>query len=69
MSDSDDERSGLRADSALRPGEAGPAGAAGSPRVVTSDALLRGDSQLAILHEQRLYFLRRTRFGKLILTK
>ncbi|HEY2818498.1 MAG TPA: hemin uptake protein HemP [Casimicrobiaceae bacterium] len=39
------------------------------PRVVTSDALLRGDSQLAILHEQTVYFLRRTRLGKLILTK
>jgi hemin uptake protein HemP len=50
---------------AARPREA-PAGA---PRVVTSDALLRGDAQLAILHEQTLYFLRRTRFGKLILTK
>ena len=41
----------------------------GSPRVVTSDALLRGDAQVAILHEQTLYFLRKTRFGKLILTK
>ena len=43
--------------------------AAGTPRVVTSDALLRGDSQLAILHDRTLYFLRKTRFGKLILTK
>ena len=40
-----------------------------SPRVVTSDALLRGESQLAIRHERTVYFLRRTRFGKLILTK
>jgi hemin uptake protein HemP len=40
-----------------------------SPRVVTSDALLRGESQLAILHDRTVYFLRRTRFGKLILTK
>jgi len=40
-----------------------------APRLVSSDALLRGDSQLAILHEQTLYYLRRTRFGKLILTK
>jgi hemin uptake protein HemP len=40
-----------------------------SPRVVTSDTLLRGESQLAILHERTVYFLRRTRFGKLILTK
>jgi hemin uptake protein HemP len=38
-------------------------------RVVTSDALLRGESQLAILHERTVYFLRRTRLGKLILTK
>jgi hemin uptake protein HemP len=43
--------------------------AAGTPRVVTSEALLLGDSQLAILHDRTVYFLRRTRFGKLILTK
>jgi len=40
-----------------------------SPRVVTSDALLAGSSYLAILHNQTIYFLRQTRFGKLILTK
>lgn len=40
-----------------------------SPRVVNSDSLLAGASQLAILHNQTLYFLRQTRFGKLILTK
>jgi hemin uptake protein HemP len=40
-----------------------------SPRVVNSDALLAGASQLAILHNQTIYFLRQTRFGKLILTK
>jgi hemin uptake protein HemP len=45
------------------------AGPARTPRMVSSDALLRGDTQLAILHEQTLYYLRRTRFGKLILTK
>jgi hemin uptake protein HemP len=39
------------------------------PRVVTSDSLLAGGSQLAILHNQTIYFLRKTRFGKLILTK
>jgi hemin uptake protein HemP len=39
------------------------------PRVVRSDALLAGASQLAILHNNTLYFLRETRFGKLILTK
>ena len=40
-----------------------------SPRFVRSDALLRGESQLAILHDRTVYFLRRTRLGKLILTK
>jgi hemin uptake protein HemP len=44
-------------------------GKSGSPRVVTSDSLLAGASQLAILHKQTTYFLRQTRFGKLILTK
>jgi hemin uptake protein HemP len=43
--------------------------AGASPRVVTSDSLLAGGSQLAILHNQSIYFLRQTRFGKLILTK
>ena len=43
--------------------------AADTPRVVTSEALLLGDSQLAILHDRTVYFLRKTRFGKLILTK
>ena len=42
---------------------------AASPRVVTSDSLLAGATQLAILHNQSIYFLRQTRFGKLILTK
>jgi hemin uptake protein HemP len=42
---------------------------AGSPRVVNSKALLDGRSQLAILHNETVYFLRQTRFGKLILTK
>ena len=39
------------------------------PRVVCSDELLAGASQLAILHNDKLYFLRETRYGKLILTK
>jgi len=42
---------------------------ADSPRVINSDTLLAGASQLAILHNQTIYFLRQTRFGKLILTK
>ena len=40
-----------------------------TPRVISSDSLLAGQSQLAILHNQTIYFLRQTRFGKLILTK
>ena len=51
------------------PSEAAVNASIASPRVVTSDALLRGESQLAILHDRTVYFLRRTRFGKLILTK
>ena len=39
------------------------------PRVIHSTALLAGRSQLAILHNETVYFLRQTRFGKLILTK
>jgi len=42
---------------------------AGGPRVVSSDLLFRGDVQLGIRHDETLYILRRTRFGKLILTK
>jgi hemin uptake protein HemP len=40
-----------------------------SPRMVTSATLLAGRTQLAILHNETIYFLRHTRFGKLILTK
>jgi hemin uptake protein HemP len=46
-----------------RPGDDAP------PRVVSSELLLAGATQLAIRHNQTLYFLRQTRFGKLILTK
>ena len=42
---------------------------AATPRVVNSAALLEGRSQLAILHNETVYFLRQTRLGKLILTK
>jgi hemin uptake protein HemP len=49
---------------------AGKSGARdGTPRVVTSESLLNGATQLAILHDRTLYYLRQTRFGKLILTK
>lgn len=40
-----------------------------APRVIHSTALLAGASQLAIMHNQTIYFLRQTRLGKLILTK
>ena len=39
------------------------------PRIALSDTLLGGASHLAILHNETPYFLRQTRFGKLILTK
>jgi len=42
---------------------------ASSQRVVSSSSLLAGATQLAILHNETVYFLRQTRFGKLILTK
>jgi hemin uptake protein HemP len=61
---------GKRDELAPAAGTAAPASATTrAPRMVSSDALLRGDTQLAIVHEQTLYYLRRTRFGKLILTK
>lgn len=40
-----------------------------APRVIESKTLLGGRTQLAILHNRTIYFLRETRFGKLILTK
>ena len=48
---------------------AGPEQVGVTPRVVTSESLLGGATQLAILHDRTLYFLRQTRYGKLILTK
>ena len=38
-------------------------------RVIESEALFAGASQLAIVHDRTIYILRKTRFGKLILTK
>ncbi|HTS20868.1 MAG TPA: hemin uptake protein HemP [Casimicrobiaceae bacterium] len=38
-------------------------------RVIDSATLLGGGAQLAIRHRETVYFLRETRFGKLILTK
>jgi hemin uptake protein HemP len=54
-------------DAGATPGRQESAGAA--PRVVSSATLLAGAAQIAIRHRQTLYFLRETRFGKLILTK
>lgn len=39
-----------------------------SPRIVESFDLLKGNAEVLIRHEGRTYRLRRTRFGKLILT-
>ena len=39
------------------------------PRVIRSEALFAGATQLAIEHDRAIYFLRQTRSGKLILTK
>jgi len=36
---------------------------------VNSQTLFRGKTQLAILHQDEVYYLRQTRLGKLILTK
>jgi len=53
------------------PGERKTAAAAvsGAPRVVQSDALFAGGTQIAIRHDDSTYILRQTRSGKLILTK
>jgi hemin uptake protein HemP len=46
-----------------------PPGTRGGPETVVESAVLLGDRQeLLIRHEGRLYRLRRTRLGKLILT-
>lgn len=59
-----------RADGAVEdPKPLCPQDADALPRVVNSETLLAGASQLAILHNETLYFLRQTRLGKLILTK
>ena len=45
-----------------------PGPTAAAVQVVESEALLGGRQELLIRHEGRLYRLRRTRLGKLILT-
>lgn len=68
MSDVGDNDDTRRGDETSSPRPKWHDGAA-SPRVIESSALLNGRSQLAILHNETVYFLRQTRFGKLILTK
>ncbi|WP_317135478.1 MULTISPECIES: hemin uptake protein HemP [Burkholderia] len=51
--------------SAAKPAAATNAG----QRVVSSDALLQGQSHVSIAHNGETYQLRATRLGKLILTK
>ncbi len=68
MSDVGDNDGARRVDETSSPRPQRDDGTA-SPRVVDSSALLDGRSQLAILHNETVYFLRQTRFGKLILTK
>ncbi|KGX14216.1 hemin uptake hemP family protein [Burkholderia pseudomallei ABCPW 1] len=46
-----------------------PAAASAGHRVVSSDALLQGQSHVSIAHNGETYQLRATRLGKLILTK
>jgi len=41
----------------------------GSTRIVSSATLLARQGALAIRHRDSIYYLRETRFGKLILTK
>jgi len=52
------------ADARTTTGDAGD-----EPRVVESATLLAGRAQIAIRHNNSIYFLRETRHGKLILTK
>ncbi|MBA2690409.1 MAG: hemin uptake protein HemP [Burkholderiales bacterium] len=46
-----------------------PAASLSGSALMRSEVLLNGKPQLTILHNEELYFLRRTRLGKLILTK
>ena len=68
QTDRTDDGNPLNSDSAAD-AEAKQPRSAKAPRVINSSALMAGQSQLAILHNETVYFLRQTRFGKLILTK
>jgi len=62
-----DRTAGMDAGASPRAG--GPEVGPSTPRMIESDQLMRGASQVAIRHENCIYILRKTRFGKLILTK
>jgi hemin uptake protein HemP len=62
-----DRSAGMDAGASPRDGGAEASNAA--PRMIESDQLMRGASLVAIRHEKCVYILRKTRFGKLILTK
>jgi hemin uptake protein HemP len=62
-----DHGAGMDAGALLRAERAEAGNAA--PRMIESDQLMRGASLVAIRHENCVYILRKTRFGKLILTK
>ncbi len=47
--------------------ETQPPGGAQAP--ISSEALLKGNNEIEILHENQIYRLRRTSKGKLIMTK
>jgi hemin uptake protein HemP len=51
------------------PGAGGPEVGTSAPRMIECDQLMRGASHVAIRHANCIYILRKTRFGKLILTK
>jgi hemin uptake protein HemP len=60
---------GAAMDAGALPRSGGPEAGAAAPRMIESDQLMRGASHVAIRHANCIYILRKTRFGKLILTK
>jgi hemin uptake protein HemP len=67
VSDAADRAVGFDAGALPRIGS--PAAGTAAPRMIESDQLMRGASQVAIRHDNCVYILRKTRLGKLILTK
>ena len=68
MSEASADR-GVGIDAGALPRAGGPEAGTSAPRIIESDQLMRGASLVAIRHEKCVYILRKTRFGKLILTK